>query len=217
MDYLGDELYFPPLSQTHATGIVAFGGDLSIPRLELAYKSGIFPWFEDGEPITWYSPAERMVLFLDDLKISRSLKKIIDRDIFTVTFNQAFREVITSCQIVKRSGQLGTWITDEMIDAYCNLHDAGMAQSVEVWDNDKLVGGLYGIDLGHVFCGESMFSIRSNASKVGFVHLVERLKQANYLLLDCQVYNPHLESLGAVEIDREDFLVILNSHKKPQC
>lgn len=214
MFYLGDELYFPPLSQTHPTGIVAFGGDLSLPRLKLAYKSGIFPWFEDGEPITWYSPSERMVLFLEDLRVSKSLKKIIDRNVFKVTFNKAFREVISNCQMVKRSGQLGTWITDDMIDAYCKLHDAGMAQSVEVWENDELVGGLYGIDLGHIFCGESMFSLRSNASKVGFVHLVEKLKQENYLLLDCQVYNPHLESLGAVEIDREDFLMILNSVEK---
>ena len=214
MFYLGDELYFPPLSQTHPTGIVAFGGDLSLPRLELAYRSGIFPWFEDGEPITWYSPAERMVLFFEDLKVSKSLKKIIDRKVFEVTFNKAFREVITNCQEVKRSGQLGTWITDDMIHAYCKLHDAGMAQSVEVWENGELVGGLYGIDLGHIFCGESMFSLRSNASKVAFVYLVEKLKQENYLLLDCQVFNPHLESLGAVEIDRDDFLMILNSAKK---
>ena len=214
MFYLGDELYFPPLSQTHPTGIVAFGGDLSLPRLELAYRSGIFPWFEDGEPITWYSPAERMVLFLEDLKVSKSLKKIIGRNVFDVTFNKAFREVISNCQEVKRSGQLGTWITDDMIEVYCKLHGAGMAKSVEVWENGELVGGLYGIDLGHIFCGESMFSLRSNASKVAFVYLVEKLKQENYLLLDCQVYNPHLESLGAVEIAREDFLMILNSAKK---
>ncbi len=216
MLYLGDELYFPPLSQTHPTGIVAFGGDLSLPRLQLAYRSGIFPWFEDGEPITWYSPAERMVMFLEDLKVSKSLQKIIDKKVFEITFNKAFREVITNCQSVKRSGQLGTWITDDMIDAYCRLHDVGMAQSVEVWEDGKLVGGLYGIDLGHIFCGESMFSLKSNASKVGFVHLVEKLQQENYLLLDCQVYNPHLESLGATEIDREDFLMILNSAKKSQ-
>ena len=214
MFYLGDPLYFPPLSQTHPTGIVAFGGDLSLPRLQLAYRSGIFPWFEDGEPITWYSPAERMVLFLEDLKVSKSLKKIIDKKIFEVTFNKAFREVIANCQNVKRSGQLGTWITDDMIHAYCNLHEAGMAKSVEVWESGELVGGLYGIDLGHIFCGESMFSLRSNASKVAFVHLVEKLKRENYLLLDCQVYNPHLESLGAVEIDRDDFLMILNSANK---
>ena len=214
MLYLGDELYFPPLSQTHPTGIVAFGGDLSLPRLELAYRSGIFPWFEDGEPITWYSPAERMVLFLEDLKVSKSLQKVIDRKVFEVTFNTAFQEVITNCQEVKRSGQLGTWITDDMIEAYCKLHEVGMAQSVEVWEDGDLVGGLYGVDLGHIFCGESMFSLKSNASKVAFVHLVEKLKQENYLLLDCQVYNPHLESLGAVEIDREDFLMILKSGQK---
>ena len=214
MFYLGEELYFPPLSQTHPTGIVAFGGDLSLPRLELAYRSGIFPWFEDGEPITWYSPGERMVLFFEDLKVSKSLKKIIDRKLFEVTFNKAFREVITNCQEVKRSGQLGTWITDDMIHAYCKLHDAGMAQSVEVWENGELVGGLYGIDLGHIFCGESMFSLRSNASKVAFVHLVQKLKGEKYSLLDCQVFNPHLESLGAVEIIRDDFLMILNSAKK---
>ncbi len=214
MFYLGEELYFPPLSQTHPTGIVAFGGDLSLRRLELAYRSGIFPWFEDGEPITWYSPAERMVLFFEDLKVSKSLKKIIDRKVFEITFNTAFREVITNCQEVKRSGQLGTWITDDMIHAYCKLHEAGMAQSVEVWENGQLVGGLYGIDLGHIFCGESMFSLRSNASKVAFVHLVAKLKEENYLLLDCQVFNPHLESLGAVEINRDDFLMILKSAKK---
>lgn len=214
MFYLGDQLYFPPLSQTHPTGIVAFGGDLSLRRLELAYRSGIFPWFEDGEPITWYSPAERMVLFFEDLKVSKSLKKIIDRKVFEITFNTAFREVITNCQEVKRSGQLGTWITDDMIHAYCKLHEAGMAQSVEVWENGQLVGGLYGIDLGHIFCGESMFSLRSNASKVAFVHLVAKLKEENYLLLDCQVFNPHLESLGAVEINRDDFLMILKSAKK---
>lgn len=214
MFYLGEELYFPPLSQTHPTGIVAFGGDLSLRRLELAYRIGIFPWFEDGEPITWYSPAERMVLFFEDLKVSKSLKKIIDRKVFEITFNTAFREVITNCQEVKRSGQLGTWITDDMIHAYCKLHEAGMAQSVEVWENGQLVGGLYGIDLGHIFCGESMFSLRSNASKVAFVHLVAKLKEENYLLLDCQVFNPHLESLGAVEINRDDFLMILKSAKK---
>ena len=214
MYYLGAELYFPPLWQTHPTGIVAIGGDLSLPRLELAYRSGIFPWFEEGQPITWYSPSERMVLFFEDLKVSKSLKKIIDKEVFEVTFNKAFRQVITNCQVVKRSGQLGTWITDDMIEAYCNLHESGLAQSVEVWEDGALIGGLYGIDLGHVFCGESMFSLKSNASKVAFVHLVEKLKQENYLLLDCQVYNPHLESLGAVEIDREDFLMILKSVQK---
>ncbi|MGX7667234.1 leucyl/phenylalanyl-tRNA--protein transferase [Flavobacterium pedocola] len=213
MYLLTEELWFPPVSETHDSGILAVGGDLSTERLLLAYNSGIFPWFEDGEPITWWSPDWRMVLFLDDLKISKSMRKILNRNIFKVTFNQHFKEVISSCQSVKREGQNGTWITDDMIDAYCKLHELGHAKSVEIWQNDELVGGLYGIDLGHVFCGESMFSKVSNASKVAFIYLVEYLKANKYLLLDCQVYNEHLESLGCVEIEREDFMMILNHQK----
>ena len=211
---LTEELWFPPVSETHDLGIIAIGGDLSTERLLLAYNSGIFPWFEDGEPITWWSPEWRMVLFLDDLKISKSMRNILNRDVFKVTFNQDFKAVISNCQSVKREGQNGTWITDDMIAAYCKLHELGHAKSVEVWQNDELVGGLYGVDLGHVFCGESMFSKVSNASKVAFIHLVQKLKQEEYLLLDCQVYNEHLESLGCVEIEREDFMMILNHHKK---
>lgn len=211
---LNEELWFPPVSETHDSGIIAVGGDLSTERLLLAYNSGIFPWFEDGEPITWWSPEWRMVLFLDDLKISKSMRNILNRDVFKVTFNQDFKAVISNCQSVKREGQNGTWITDDMIAAYCKLHELGHAKSVEVWQNDALVGGLYGVDLGHVFCGESMFSKVSNASKVAFIHLVQKLKQEEYLLLDCQVYNEHLESLGCVEIEREDFMMILNHHKK---
>lgn len=211
---LTEELWFPPVSETHDSGIIAVGGDLSTERLLLAYNSGIFPWFEDGEPITWWSPEWRMVLFLDDLKISKSMRNILNRDVFKVTFNQDFKAVISNCQSVKREGQNGTWITDDMIAAYCKLHELGHAQSVEVWQNDQLVGGLYGVDLGHVFCGESMFSKVSNASKVAFIHLVQKLKKEGYLLLDCQVYNEHLESLGCVEIERDDFMMILNHHKK---
>lgn len=211
---LTQELWFPPVSETHDSGIIAVGGDLSTERLLLAYNSGIFPWFEDGEPITWWSPEWRMVLFLDDLKISKSMRNILNRDVFKVTFNQDFKAVISNCQSVKREGQNGTWITDDMIAAYCKLHELGHAQSVEVWQNDQLVGGLYGVDLGHVFCGESMFSKVSNASKVAFIHLVQKLKKEGYLLLDCQVYNEHLESLGCVEIERDDFMMILNHHKK---
>lgn len=211
---LTEELWFPPVSETHDSGIIAVGGDLSTERLLLAYNSGIFPWFEDGEPITWWSPEWRMVLFLDDLKISKSMRNILNRDVFKVTFNQDFKAVISNCQSVKREGQNGTWITDDMIAAYCKLHELGHAQSVEVWQNDQLVGGLYGVDLGHVFCGESMFSKVSNASKVAFIHLVQKLKKEGYLLLDCQVYNEHLESLGCVEIERDDFMMILNQHKK---
>ena len=209
MYYLSEKLFFPAVSQTHSSGIIALGGDLSSERLQLAYKSGIFPWFEDGEPITWWSPDPRMVLFLDELIVSKSMRNILNRDTFTVTFNQNFKEVISNCQKIKRDGQNGTWITNDMIDAYCNLNELGIAKSVEVWQYGELVGGLYGIDLGHVFCGESMFSKVSNASKVAFISLVGFLKKENYKLLDCQVYNSHLESLGCREIERNDFLAIL--------
>ena len=209
MYYLTEALSFPPVSQTNSTGILALGGDLSAARLQLAYANGIFPWFEDGEPITWWSPNSRMVLFLDELIVSKSMRNILNRNIFTVTFNQNFKDVISNCQNIERDGQNGTWITNEMIEAYCKLHELGIAKSVEVWQDEVLVGGLYGIDLGDVFCGESMFSLVSNASKVAFIALVNQLKTSNYKLLDCQVYNEHLESLGCREIDRDDFMEIL--------
>jgi leucyl/phenylalanyl-tRNA---protein transferase len=211
MYFLPKELFFPPVSEANPDGILAIGGDLSTERLLLAYKSGIFPWFEEGEPIYWWSPNPRMVLFLDELVVSKSMRNILNRNIFKVTFNQNFREVISNCQKVKRNGQNGTWITNDMIVAYCKLNEMGIAKSVEVWQNDELVGGLYGIDLGHVFCGESMFSKVSNASKVAFVALANQLKSANYKVLDCQVYNEHLESLGCREIPREDFIELLKS------
>jgi len=211
MYYLSKDLFFPPVSHANGDGILAIGGDLSPERLQLAYRSGIFPWFNEGEPIIWWSPNPRMVLFLDDLIVSKSMRNILNRNIFTVTFNQNFRDVISNCQQVKRDGQSGTWITNEMIEAYCKLNELGIAKSVEVWHNNQLVGGLYGIDLGHVFCGESMFSLVSNASKVAFISLVKQLRETNYQLLDCQVYNEHLESLGCVEIDRKDFMNILNN------
>lgn len=211
MYYLSQDLFFPAVHLAHSSGIIGLGGDLSPERLQLAYRSGIFPWFEDGEPITWWSPNPRMVLFLDELVVSKSMRNILNRRIFKVTFNQNFRAVISNCQSIKREGQNGTWITNDMIEAYCKLHDLGMAKSVEVWQNEELVGGLYGIDLGHIFCGESMFSKVSNASKVAFIALVEKLKEGNYKLLDCQVYNSHLESLGCREISREAFMTILNS------
>jgi leucyl/phenylalanyl-tRNA--protein transferase len=209
MYYLTEALSFPPVSQTNSTGILALGGDLSAARLQLAYANGIFPWFEDGEPITWWSPNSRMVLFLDELIVSKSMRNILNRNIFTVTFNQNFKDVISNCQNIERDGQNGTWITNEMIEAYCKLHELGIAKSVEVWQDEVLVGGLYGIDLGDVFCGESMFSKISNASKTAFIALANQLKKEDYKLLDCQVYNPHLESLGCREIDRTDFMEIL--------
>ena len=209
MHILSKELFFPPVSEADADGILALGGDLSPERLLLAYKSGIFPWFEDDDPIIWWSPDPRMVLFLDELVVSKSMRNILNRNTFQVTFNQDFRAVISNCQKMKRSGQNGTWITNDMIEAYCKLHELGIAKSVEVWQNEELVGGLYGIDLGNVFCGESMFAKVSNASKYGFIRWVKYLQEKSYELIDCQVYTEHLNSLGAEMIAREDFLAVL--------
>ena len=210
MYFLSQELFFPPVEEASPEGVIAIGGDLSPERLILAYKSGIFPWFNDDEPILWWAPPERMVLFFEDLKISKSMRNVLNKNKFKITFNTAFREVITNCKKIKRKDQPDTWITDQMVEAYCQLNKLGFAKSVEVWENEELVGGLYGIDLGHIFCGESMFSKVSNASKVAFIHLAKQLELANYKLLDCQVYNEHLASLGCVEIEREDFMIILN-------
>lgn len=209
MYFITKELYFPPVEQTSPEGVLAVGGDLSPERLLLAYKNGIFPWFDDADPILWWCPPERMVLFPHEFKPSKSMRNVMNKGIYTVTFNQAFREVMVNCQQVYRPDQHGTWITEEMIDAYTFLHEIGKAMSVEVWYQDQLVGGLYGVDMDHVFCGESMFSLMSNTSKVAFIALVAYLKKNNYELLDCQVYNDHLASLGCREIPREDFLDIL--------
>ena len=210
MYFILKELFFPDVSEADEHGILAVGGDLSPERLLLAYRSGIFPWFEDDEPILWWSPSERMVLFPDELIVSKSMRTILRKEIFTVTFNKDFRTVITNCSQIRRNGQGGTWITDDMIEAYVKLHVMGYAKSVEVWQNNELVGGLYGIDLGTVFCGESMFSKVSNASKVAFINLIENLKIRKYKLVDCQVHNDHLERLGAREINRNEFIKILN-------
>ena len=209
MYFLSTELYFPPVTEASSEGILAVGGDLSIERLLLAYHSGIFPWFDNDEPILWWSPSERMVVNPQDYKIAKSLRNILNRNIFKVTFNQNFTEVIKKCQKIKRKGQRGTWITDSMLEAYIKLHETGYAKSVEVWQDNKLVGGLYGVDLGKVFCGESMFSTVSNASKVAFVSLIQKLKEENYHLLDCQVQNDHLEKLGAFEISRAVYMKVL--------
>lgn len=209
MFFLNDDLWFPPLDLASPEGILAIGGDLSTERLLLAYQSGIFPWYNEGEPIIWYSPDPRMVLFPDKLKISKSMQQVIRSKKFKVTFDQDFSGVISSCKHVVRKGQEGTWITDEMQWAYIKLHKMGIARSVEVWQDEELVGGLYGIDLGHVFCGESMFSKVSNSSKLAFIALVEKLKKEHYKLIDCQVYTDHLASLGAEEIPRSEFLKYL--------
>jgi leucyl/phenylalanyl-tRNA--protein transferase len=216
MFLLSKDLVFPPVYLANEDGLLAIGGDLSSERLILAYKSGIFPWFSKNDPIVWYSPNPRMVLFPNKLKISKSMKQLIRKNEFQITFNQNFAEVVANCKTIYRKNQQGTWITDEMQQAYLKLHKKGIAKSVEVWQHSnlathekKLVGGLYGIDLGTVFCGESMFSKVSNTSKLAFIYLVEKLKKENYKLIDCQVYNPHLASLGAAEIPREEFLTYL--------
>ncbi len=203
---LSKQLSFPPPHLAIKEGLLAIGGDLSVERLLLAYRSGIFPWYSQGEPILWWSPNPRLVLYPQELRISRSLRKVIKRKIFQVTFDQSFDDVIQACAEAKRTYGDGTWITDEMKDAYCDLHRHGHAHSVEAWQDNKMVGGLYGISIGRAFFGESMFSKVSNASKVAFVTFVETLKRLRFDLIDCQVKTDHLIRFGAREIPRKSFL-----------
>ena len=210
--FLTDKLLFQSVFQANEYGLLAVGGYLSLERLKLAYKSGIFPWYSHGEPILWYCPDPRMVLFPSELKISKSMRQVIRSNRFRVTFNREFEQVIANCKSVNRTlqGQTDTWITDEMQKAYINLYDKGIAKSVEVWEKDILVGGLYGVEVGNVFCGESMFSKTSNASKVALISLVSH-SEKKFDLIDCQIYNEHLASLGAREISRASFLKYLPS------
>ncbi|MBL7472360.1 leucyl/phenylalanyl-tRNA--protein transferase [Robertkochia sediminum] len=209
MLFLDDELYFPPVHMASPEGVIAIGGDLRPERLMLAYRSGIFPWFDDGQPILWWCPDPRMVLYPGELKVRKSMQQFMRNTTLKVTRDQAFEQVIRECAMIDRPGQYGTWINDDMIEAYTQLHKRGFARSVEVWDGEKLVGGLYGIDLGSVFCGESMFAKKSNASKLAFITLVRELEAEGYDLIDCQVYTDHLASLGAREVPREVFMSIL--------
>lgn len=207
-----EEIAFPdPALYDFEGGLLAMGGDLSPERIWFAYQNGIFPWFNPEDDILWWCPDPRFVLFPEDLKISKSMKKILREGKFTFTENKCFEEVMKNCQAAERKGQDGTWITDEMIKSYTTLHRYGKAKSVEVWENDELVGGLYGVDLGHIFCGESMFAKVSNASKAGFIYFVEKYKNI-YQLIDCQVYTEHLASLGAKEIPKSEFLKILKQN-----
>ncbi len=207
MHILNNDIAFPEITSASSEGVLAIGGDLSVERLLLAYKSGIFPWFSEDEPIIWWSPDPRFVLFPEKLKVSKSMKQVLRNTDFVVTVNQAFTKVITECAKAKRDGQDGTWITQTMIEAYTKLHQLGYAKSVEVWLHNELVGGLYGVDVGNgVFCGESMFAKVSNASKAGFITFIQN---TNYKLIDCQVYTNHLERLGAEDMDREVFLGFL--------
>jgi leucyl/phenylalanyl-tRNA--protein transferase len=203
---------FPPLSEalTEPNGLISIGGDLSVPRLLNAYQHGIFPWFSEGEPILWWSPDPRMVLLPSELKISNSLKKTLKNKKFELRFNTSFREVITACSKTPRGEQSGTWITQDIIDAYCALHTAGYAVSAEAWQNGQLVGGCYGVKIGNMFYGESMFHLVTDASKVAFVSLVEYLKIQGVGMIDCQMKTAHLASLGAREISRDDFITQLS-------
>lgn len=210
MFFLTDRLEFPPVESANAEGLLAVGGDLSSERLLLAYKNGIFPWFNEDSLILWWSPDPRMVLYPDKIKISKSMQKVMKSNQFRLTKNVCFEVVLEQCSTIKRIGQEGTWITEDMKKAYIKLHQKGFATSYEVWENDTLVGGLYGIDLGHVFCGESMYSNTSNASKFAFIQLAQEF-QENGALIDCQLYTKHLESLGASEISRKKFVEILKS------
>jgi len=197
---------FPPVELAEPEGLLAIGGDLSPQRLLLAYSSGIFPWYNHGDPILWWSPDPRCVLFPAELKVSRSLAKVLRAERFEVTFNRAFQQVMTTCGELRRHQGDGTWITAEMIEAYCHLHELGFAHSVESWQDGELVGGLYGVCLGRCFFGESMFHTVSNASKVAFVTLVRRLAQLGYRIIDCQQTTTYLLSMGAVEIPRSEFI-----------
>lgn len=212
MRILTDILEFPEVSLADAEGLLAVGGDLSPERLSLAYQHGIFPWYNPGSPILWWSPDPRMVLYPKNVKVSKSMRQLFKSDRFRLTKNTRFEEVIENCSSIERVGQKGTWISEEMKQAYIALHETGRAVSYEVWEDSVLVGGLYGVDLGHVFCGESMFSKVSNASKFAFIKLAEECLSKGYELIDCQLYTKHLESLGAEEIPRENFIAILSSN-----
>jgi len=203
---LTNELVFPDPSLAEEDGLLAIEGDLSTERLLLAYQNGIFPWFGDDSPILWYSPKMRFVLFPNDVKISKSMRQIMNSKKHTITVNKAFEDVINACAAIKREGQESTWITTEMKEAYIKLHQLGFAHSIETWENDKLIGGLYGVMMNNVFCGESMFSYQSNASKMALIWLCQNIELK---LIDCQIHSNHLESLGARMIDRESFMKFL--------
>lgn len=209
MYLLTDELIFPHPRYANKDGLLAIGGDLRPERLILGYKNGIFPWFSEGQPIMWWSLPERMVLFPDDYKSSKSLRQTIKKNIFKTTFDKDFAGVIKNCADMKRKHEDSTWITPEMQSAYIKLHELGFAHSVETWLDDRLVGGLYGVEIGKIFFGESMFHLESNASKVALYYLVQKMKSKNCIMIDAQMYTNNMHEAGAVMIRRERFLDIL--------
>ncbi|OOQ60589.1 leucyl/phenylalanyl-tRNA--protein transferase [Mucilaginibacter pedocola] len=204
---IDERIVFPDPALAEEDGLLAIGGDLSSSRLLLAYANGIFPWYSEDDPILWFSPHERFVLYPERLNVSKTMRKVLRSGVFTITTNKCFNDVIEACSVAPREGQDGTWITADMKAAYNELHRIGAAHSVEVWQGDALVGGLYGIKAGRVFCGESMFSRVSNASKTALIWLCQT---GNYDLVDCQVYTEHLESMGAAMISREEYITILH-------
>ena len=210
MVVLNDKLLFPPVSMANQEGLLAIGGDLSSERLLLAYRNGIFPWYNEDEPIQWYCPDPRFVLFPEELNISKSMRTVLNNGSFRFTINKNFKEVIENCKTISRKEQDGTWIHPDIVTAYTKLHEAGFAISAEAWKNGTLAGGLYGILIGKVFFGESMFSKVSNASKFAFIKMIQYLQKQNIALIDCQVYTPHLESLGASMISRNEFIERIN-------
>jgi leucyl/phenylalanyl-tRNA--protein transferase len=203
------ELIFPPVDQADEEGLLAIGGDLSVDRLLLAYKNGIFPWYNEDEPICWWSPDPRFVLSPDKLKVTKSMQTVLNNGTFRFTINRAFEEVIKNCKSATRRDQDGTWISPEVQEAYIQLHKQGYAHSAEAWQNGELVGGLYGVRLGKIFFGESMFSKTSNASKFAFINYVKQLQKEDVQLIDCQIYTDHLKSLGATMLDRKSFTQLL--------
>lgn len=212
MYLVNDQLFFPPVEDADEDGLLAIGGDLSTERLLLAYRSGIFPWYNEDDPICWWSPDPRCVLFPSNIRVSRSMQQVIRRNQYSFTLNNAFEEVMRQCQTTRRAGEYGTWIQDEMIEAYSSLHRLGYACSAEAWCDGKLAGGLYGVRIGKVFFGESMFSQMPNASKFAFIQFVQLQQQEGVQLIDCQVRSEHLLSLGAVMIGREQFIEYLNRY-----
>lgn len=209
ISFLNKELKFPPVSEATEDGLLAIGGDLSIERLLLAYRSGIFPWFNEDELPMWWCPDPRFVLYPEDLKISKSMKQILRSNTFAFKTNSDYNAVIRSCKNIEREDQDGTWITNDVVNAYTKLHELGFAHCAEAWQDGKLVGGLYGIRMGKMFFGESMFSEVSNASKFAFINYVQQLRDEGVALIDCQVYTKHLESLGAKMISRNLFIETL--------